>query len=153
MGDPAGIGPDIALLSWLERSRRGLPAFVLYGDPQVLQERARLARCADRDVAARKGRHLPMGCLSRPADLRGSGQRCSHRRAIEGRRHRAERRGHWRGDQSDHQTLAQYGPPSYPGHTGSWPSWPHVMAAAAGLVRHDAGGGGLKVVPATIRIR
>ena len=41
MGDPAGIGPDIALLGWLERSRKGLPAFVIYGDPQVLQERAR----------------------------------------------------------------------------------------------------------------
>jgi 4-hydroxythreonine-4-phosphate dehydrogenase len=41
MGDPAGIGPDIALMSWLERSRQGLPTFVLYGDPQVLQARAR----------------------------------------------------------------------------------------------------------------
>ena len=41
MGDPAGIGPDIALMSWLERSRLELPAFVLYGDPQVLQARAR----------------------------------------------------------------------------------------------------------------
>jgi 4-hydroxythreonine-4-phosphate dehydrogenase len=41
MGDPAGIGPDIALLSWLERSRKGLPSFVIYGDPQVLQTRAR----------------------------------------------------------------------------------------------------------------
>jgi 4-hydroxythreonine-4-phosphate dehydrogenase len=41
MGDPAGIGPDIALMSWLERSRRGMPAFAVYGDPQVLQARAR----------------------------------------------------------------------------------------------------------------
>ena len=41
MGDPAGIGPDIALGSWLERARRRLPAFALYGDPQVLQARAR----------------------------------------------------------------------------------------------------------------
>jgi len=41
MGDPAGIGPDIALMSWLERSRKALPSFVIYGDPQVLQERAR----------------------------------------------------------------------------------------------------------------
>jgi 4-hydroxythreonine-4-phosphate dehydrogenase len=40
MGDPAGIGPDIALTSWLERSRLGLPAFLLYGDPQMLQARA-----------------------------------------------------------------------------------------------------------------
>ena len=41
MGDPAGIGPDIALLSWWERSRHGLLPFVLYGDPDVLAERAR----------------------------------------------------------------------------------------------------------------
>jgi 4-hydroxythreonine-4-phosphate dehydrogenase len=41
MGDPAGIGPDIALMSWLERSRKALPSFVIYGDPQILQERAR----------------------------------------------------------------------------------------------------------------
>ena len=39
--DPAGIGPDIALMSWLERSRLPVPAFVLYGDPQVLLARAR----------------------------------------------------------------------------------------------------------------
>jgi 4-hydroxythreonine-4-phosphate dehydrogenase len=41
MGDPAGIGLDIALMSWRERSRHGLPPFVLYGDPDVLAERAR----------------------------------------------------------------------------------------------------------------
>jgi 4-hydroxythreonine-4-phosphate dehydrogenase len=41
MGDPAGIGPDIALMSWLERSRVPVPTFVLYGDPQVLLARAR----------------------------------------------------------------------------------------------------------------
>ena len=41
MGDPAGIGPDIALMSWWERQRHGLPLFVLYGDPDVLAQRAR----------------------------------------------------------------------------------------------------------------
>ena len=40
MGDPAGIGPDIALMSWRERSRHGLPPFVLYADPDVLVQRA-----------------------------------------------------------------------------------------------------------------
>jgi 4-hydroxythreonine-4-phosphate dehydrogenase len=42
MGDPAGIGPDITLMSWRERARHGLPAFVLYGDRDVLQHRARV---------------------------------------------------------------------------------------------------------------
>jgi 4-hydroxythreonine-4-phosphate dehydrogenase len=41
MGDPAGIGPDIALMSWHERQRLALPPFVLYGDPDVLAQRAR----------------------------------------------------------------------------------------------------------------
>jgi 4-hydroxythreonine-4-phosphate dehydrogenase len=41
MGEPAGIGPDIALASWWERQRHGLPPFVLYGDPDVLAGRAR----------------------------------------------------------------------------------------------------------------
>ena len=41
MGDPAGIGPDITLAAWLDRERRGLPAFVVYGDPDTLAARAR----------------------------------------------------------------------------------------------------------------
>jgi len=41
MGDPRGIGPDIALMSWRERRRQALPSFVLYGDPDVLAWRAR----------------------------------------------------------------------------------------------------------------
>jgi 4-hydroxythreonine-4-phosphate dehydrogenase len=41
MGDPAGIGPDIALASWLQRSRHELPPFVVYGDLDVFAERAR----------------------------------------------------------------------------------------------------------------
>jgi 4-hydroxythreonine-4-phosphate dehydrogenase len=41
MGDPAGIGPDVTLASWVERQRLGLPAFVLYADPDVVAERAR----------------------------------------------------------------------------------------------------------------
>jgi len=40
MGDPAGIGPDIALLAWRERAREALPEFVLFGDPDVLSARA-----------------------------------------------------------------------------------------------------------------
>ncbi len=42
MGDPAGIGPEITLRAWLERSDRGLGPFVVFGDRQVFAERARL---------------------------------------------------------------------------------------------------------------
>jgi 4-hydroxythreonine-4-phosphate dehydrogenase len=42
MGDPAGIGPDIALLAWTQQSvRSGIP-FFLIGDANVLTERAAL---------------------------------------------------------------------------------------------------------------
>ena len=41
IGDPAGIGPDIALLSWTLRNAQNLPPFVVFGDAAILQERAR----------------------------------------------------------------------------------------------------------------
>ncbi len=40
-GDPAGIGPDIAIQAWLKRHELGLPHFLYLGDPAVLQVRAR----------------------------------------------------------------------------------------------------------------
>lgn len=40
-GDPAGIGPDIALQAFAKRAALGLPAFVYIGDPEVLRVRAR----------------------------------------------------------------------------------------------------------------
>lgn len=36
MGEPAGIGGEIALKAWLERTRRGLPDFFLIDDPKRL---------------------------------------------------------------------------------------------------------------------
>jgi 4-hydroxythreonine-4-phosphate dehydrogenase len=56
MGDPAGIGPDIALASWRER-QHGLPPFVLYGDPDVLAARARAL-----------GLTVPLGIIASPAE-------------------------------------------------------------------------------------
>jgi 4-hydroxythreonine-4-phosphate dehydrogenase len=41
LGDPAGIGPDITLLSWLAREALALGPFAVYGAAEVLQERAR----------------------------------------------------------------------------------------------------------------
>ncbi|HEX5998404.1 MAG TPA: 4-hydroxythreonine-4-phosphate dehydrogenase PdxA, partial [Hyphomicrobiaceae bacterium] len=41
MGDPAGIGPDIALQSWSLRDLHALHPFAVYGDADVLRERAR----------------------------------------------------------------------------------------------------------------
>jgi 4-hydroxythreonine-4-phosphate dehydrogenase len=42
MGDPAGIGPDIALLAWAQQSVRNGTPFFLIGDANILTERAAL---------------------------------------------------------------------------------------------------------------
>ena len=42
MGDPAGIGPDITIAAWHQRSAKALPPFVVFGDANVLAERAKL---------------------------------------------------------------------------------------------------------------
>ncbi|MDH4440617.1 MAG: 4-hydroxythreonine-4-phosphate dehydrogenase PdxA [Rhizobium sp.] len=41
-GDPAGIGPDIALQAFAQRTALNLPPFLYVGDPEVLRVRARL---------------------------------------------------------------------------------------------------------------
>jgi 4-hydroxythreonine-4-phosphate dehydrogenase len=42
MGDPAGIGPDLALAAWTHRVQLELPAFLMIADPAMLAERALL---------------------------------------------------------------------------------------------------------------
>lgn len=39
-GDPAGIGPDIALSAWTHRLEHDVPAFAIYADAAVLADRA-----------------------------------------------------------------------------------------------------------------
>jgi 4-hydroxythreonine-4-phosphate dehydrogenase len=41
MGDPAGIGPDITVMSWLRRDAEALPVFAFLGDAALLAARAR----------------------------------------------------------------------------------------------------------------
>ncbi|MCO5730763.1 4-hydroxythreonine-4-phosphate dehydrogenase PdxA [Rhizobium sp. SSA_523] len=41
-GDPAGIGPDIALSAWLKRREQTLSPFLYLGDPDILSQRARM---------------------------------------------------------------------------------------------------------------
>lgn len=42
LGDPAGIGPDIALRAWLERNHHALPPFYIIGRCEILATRAAL---------------------------------------------------------------------------------------------------------------
>lgn len=41
-GEPAGIGPDIAMAAWLRRNELKLPAFYLLGDREFFGDRARM---------------------------------------------------------------------------------------------------------------
>ena len=41
-GDPAGIGPDIAITAWARRQQNGVPPFVFIGDSDVVASRAAL---------------------------------------------------------------------------------------------------------------
>jgi 4-hydroxythreonine-4-phosphate dehydrogenase len=41
LGEPAGIGPDIAIAAWLQRRALGLPPFYLLADPDFVDRRAR----------------------------------------------------------------------------------------------------------------
>ena len=41
-GEPAGIGPDIAIAAWLRRNDLGLPPFYLLGDRSFFAERAKI---------------------------------------------------------------------------------------------------------------
>ncbi|WP_288426769.1 4-hydroxythreonine-4-phosphate dehydrogenase PdxA [uncultured Agrobacterium sp.] len=41
-GDPAGIGPDIAITAWAKRNELQLPPFIFIGDPDVLASRANI---------------------------------------------------------------------------------------------------------------
>ncbi len=41
IGDPSGIGPDVALVAWLRRDELALPPFALLADPVQLTARAK----------------------------------------------------------------------------------------------------------------
>jgi 4-hydroxythreonine-4-phosphate dehydrogenase len=67
LGEPAGIGPDLALALWVRRAALGVPPFLLLGDPALLVARAKLLKLevkiaesnAD-DAAARFAGALPV---------------------------------------------------------------------------------------------
>jgi 4-hydroxythreonine-4-phosphate dehydrogenase len=44
LGEPAGIGPDIAIAAWLKRRELGVPPFYLIGDTAFMTARAKMLR-------------------------------------------------------------------------------------------------------------
>ena len=70
LGEPAGIGPDIAIAAWLRRDELALPPFYLIADPAYLARRAErlgvtvaLRTVAPRDAAATFATALPVVTL------------------------------------------------------------------------------------------
>ena len=66
-GEPAGIGPDIALTAWLRRNELGLPPFYLLGDRAFFADRAKilglkveLADAGPEDASAAFAKALPV---------------------------------------------------------------------------------------------
>ena len=59
VGDPAGIGPDIAIAAWLARRALALPPFALFADPAQIAARARrlgeTVTIAETDLAGAAG--------------------------------------------------------------------------------------------------
>jgi 4-hydroxythreonine-4-phosphate dehydrogenase len=73
LGEPAGIGPDLALAAWMKRRELDLPAFYLIGPADFLNERARrlglkvpLATVTPGQAAGAFARTLPVVALEYP---------------------------------------------------------------------------------------
>src|SRR5712675_201942 len=76
-GEPAGIGPDIALAAWLRRNEFGLPPFYLLGDRNFFADRAKtlglkveLAETRPEDASAQFASALPVVATGQVATAR-----------------------------------------------------------------------------------
>jgi len=74
LGEPAGIGPDIAIKAWLSRNELNLPAFYLLGDCDFLNTRAKalgvkltVAEVGTHEAAAAFAQALPVVSTGRMA--------------------------------------------------------------------------------------
>eukprot|EP00119_Amphimedon_queenslandica_P018029 XP_019858448.1 PREDICTED: uncharacterized protein LOC109586677 [Amphimedon queenslandica] len=66
-GEPAGIGPDIALAAASKAASKGIP-FVAFADPELLEERARMLGI-DIDLRPVDENALPSACEIAPGEL------------------------------------------------------------------------------------
>ena len=76
-GEPAGIGPDIALAAWSRRNELGLPPFYLLGDRDFFAHRAKtlglrieLADTCPEDASAQFAGALPVVATGQVATAR-----------------------------------------------------------------------------------
>jgi 4-hydroxythreonine-4-phosphate dehydrogenase len=73
LGEPAGIGPDLALAVWRRRAELDIPAFYLVGEPEFLRRRAErlglaipIATATPRSAAAHFASALPVVDIGLP---------------------------------------------------------------------------------------
>src|SRR5687768_7544887 len=76
-GEPAGIGPDIAIAAWLRRKELDLPPFYLLGDrafftgrAEILGLKVELADAAPEDASAAFAKALPVVATGETATAR-----------------------------------------------------------------------------------
>src|SRR3954471_9826140 len=76
-GEPAGIGPDIAITAWLRRNDLNLPSFYLLGDRSFFAERAKIlglnvefADSSPEEAQAAFANALPVVATGKPATAR-----------------------------------------------------------------------------------
>ena len=81
LGEPAGIGPDIAIEAWLRRNELKLPPFYLLGDRDFLGERAKSSRAEHR---ARRRSRRRCACDAFAERVAGRRHRPSRRRRSPG---------------------------------------------------------------------
>jgi 4-hydroxythreonine-4-phosphate dehydrogenase len=152
MGDPAGIGLDVTLASWLDRRRLRLPPFVLYGEPAAVSARARrlglgvpLAEVNAADAARAFATALPVYPVSGSNPIVGAIEKATAAVA--------------RGEACAlltnpiAKTSLQGGGLEYPGHTAflgvlAARHWPGRTYRPVMMLACDV----LKVVPATVHI-
>lgn len=67
LGEPAGIGPDLTIIAWVNRKRLQLPCFYVRGDEALLKSRAAalgmslpVTQCNPEDAPNHFGRTLPL---------------------------------------------------------------------------------------------
>ncbi len=75
-GDPAGVGPDIAIAAWLKRDASNLAPFIYVGDPRVLADRAQhlglaanIAECEFDRAVSTFSEALPVFAIDAGADV------------------------------------------------------------------------------------
>ena len=91
IGDPSGVGPEIAIAAWRMRDSHDVPPFYLLGDPALIEARAgrlgaslAIEECAPGDAAGLFARALPIVALdNRLVDSPGQPQAVNAAGVIE----------------------------------------------------------------------